>query len=230
VIERRIAVSTHGRYLVVPPAEEVPAGLLVGFHGYAEGAESQLERLRAIPGSDRWHLIAIQGLHRFYQRRTNEVIASWMTRQDRELAIADNFAYVEAVLDEVSRDSPAFAHQAGDEPRRDTPLVFAGFSQGVAMAFRAACATARRVDGVIAVGGDVPPEIDVASLAHIHTALVCRGARDEWYTDDKFQQDVARIRQAGAAVHPVAFDGGHEWSAAVLDAASAFLRDVMEQR
>jgi predicted esterase len=216
VIERSIAVNTHGRYLVVPSADEVPAGLLVGFHGYAEGAESQLERLRAIPGSNRWGLVAIQGLHRFYQRRTNEVIASWMTRQDRDLAIADNLAYVEAVLDEVSRDT--------------SRLVFAGFSQGVAMAFRAACATTRRVDGVIAVGGDVPPEIDPAALGHVRTALVCRGTRDEWYTDEKFQQDVARIRQAGAAVHPVAFDGGHEWSAAVLEAASTFLRDVMEQR
>lgn len=218
MIERRIAVNTHGRYLVVPPADDVPAGLLVGFHGYAEGAESQLERLRAIPGSNRWGLVAIQGLHRFYQRRTNEVIASWMTRQDRDLAIADNLAYVEGVLDAVSRES---SH---------TRLVFAGFSQGVAMAFRAACATTRPVDGVIAVGGDVPPEIDPASLGHVRTALVCRGTRDEWYTDEKFQQDVARISRAGAAVHPVAFDGGHEWSAAVLEAASAFLRHVMEQK
>ena len=218
MIERSIAVNTHGRYLVVPPAEGVPDGLLVGFHGYAEGAESQLERLRAIPGSNRWCLVAIQGLHRFYQRRTNEVIASWMTRQDRDLAIADNLAYVEGVLDALSRDKAA------------ARLVFAGFSQGVAMAFRAACATARRVDGVIAVGGDVPPEIDAASLARVHAALVCRGARDEWYTDEKFEQDVARIRQAGAAVHPVAFDGGHEWSAAVLDAAAVFLRNAMEQR
>jgi predicted esterase len=218
VIERSITVNTHGRYLVGPPAEGLPAGLLVGFHGYAEGAESQLERLRAIPGSTRWSLVAIQGLHRFYQRRTNEVIASWMTRQDRDLAIADNLAYVEGVLDALSRES-AFGPS----------LVFAGFSQGVAMAFRAACATARRVDGVIAVGGDVPPEIDAVSLARVQMALVCRGERDEWYTDEKFQQDIARIRQAGAAVRPVAFDGGHEWSAAVLEAASTFLRDAMEQ-
>jgi predicted esterase len=231
VIERSIAVNTHGRYLVVPPAGDVPAGLLVGFHGYAEGAESQLERLRAIPGSNRWGLVAVQGLHRFYQRRTNEVIASWMTRQDRDLAIADNLAYVEAVLDEVSRDESASARRSDHELRRDKPrLVFAGFSQGVAMAFRTACATTRRVDGVIAVGGDVPPEIDPASLAHVTTALVCRGARDEWYTDEKFQQDVARIRRVGAAVHPVAFDGGHEWSAAVIEAASTFLRDIMEHR
>jgi len=154
-----------------------------------------------------------------------------MTRQDRELAIADNLAYVDRALEAVLHEWSAFAHQAGDELRRDEPpLVLAGFSQGVAMAFRAACATARHVDGVIAVGGDVPPEIDAASLAHVQTALVCRGARDEWYTEEKFRHDAARIQEAGAAVLTVAFDGGHEWSAAVLDAASAFLLGVMERR
>ena len=54
--------------------------------------------MRAIPGAARWRLVAIQGLHRFYQRRDNQVVASWMTRQDRELAIADNLAYVAGVM------------------------------------------------------------------------------------------------------------------------------------
>lgn len=226
MIERNIATATHGRYLLLPAAVSVPAGLVVGFHGYAEGAESQLARLRAIPGSDRWTLLSVQGLHRFYQRRTNEVIASWMTRQDRELAIADNLAYVEGVIDAVSRES-AVAHQAGGELRRDSlRLVFAGFSQGVAMVFRAATATARRVDGVIAVGGDVPPEIDATSLARVRRALVCRGANDEWYADAKFQQDVTRLRQSGAAVHAVTFDGGHEWSEDVLKNAAPFLQEL----
>jgi predicted esterase len=218
VIERNIATTTHGRYLLVPAAAPVPAGLLVGFHGYAEGAESQLERLRAIPGADRWTLVSVQGLHRFYQRRTNEVIASWMTRQDRELAIGDNLAYVEGVVDAASREM-------GREPAR---LVFAAFSQGVAMGFRAATATTRRVDGVIAVGGDVPPEIDAAALARVQKALVCRGASDEWYTDPKFQHDIARLRQSGVAVHAVTFEGGHEWSEAVLKNAAAFLQELEE--
>ena len=76
MIERSIATRTHGRYLVVPPAALGSAPVLVGFHGYAEGAEAQLERLRAVPGAERWRLVAIQGLHRFYQRRTNEVVAA----------------------------------------------------------------------------------------------------------------------------------------------------------
>ncbi|PYR03342.1 MAG: phospholipase, partial [Acidobacteria bacterium] len=106
MIERTIPATTHGRYLVVPPASPGPAPVLVGFHGYAEGAEAQLDRMRAIPGAARWLLISIQGLNRFYQRRSTEVIAGWMTRQHRDLAIHDNIAYVASVVDLVCREWP----------------------------------------------------------------------------------------------------------------------------
>ena len=214
MIERTIATGTHGRYLIEPPASGGAAPVLFGFHGYAEGAEAQLERMRAIPGAGSWRLVAVQGLHRFYQRRENQVIASWMTRQDRELAMADNLAYVEGVMRDVEKEWPG-------APR----VVLAGFSQGVAMVYRVAAAAARAVDGVIAVGGDVPPELDAAALARVPSALVCRGERDEWYTTDKFDNDIGRLREAGVAVRPLAFDGGHEWADEVIRAASLFLNE-----
>jgi predicted esterase len=214
VIERNIATTTHGRYLVEPPPDGAAAPMLVGFHGYAEAAEAQIERLRAIPGSDRWLLVSIQGLHRFYQRRTNDVIASWMTRQDRELAIADNLAFVAGVVDDVASNW----HVSGT-------LVFAGFSQGVAMAFRAAANTPRRVAGIVAVGGDIPPEIVPAALGRVSAVLVCRGSTDNWYTSEKFAADAQRLRDAAVDVRAVEFDGGHEWSAPVADAAATFLRE-----
>lgn len=215
MLERTIATEIHGRYLVEPASGSAPAPLLVGFHGYGEGASEMLARLTQIEGSSRWHTVSIQGLSRFYNRRNNEVIASWMTRQDRELAIADNLAYVAAVVETVARECPS----TGD-------VVCAGFSQGVAMAFRAAASSNRRVRGVIAAGGDVPPEIDAASLKKIARALVCHGARDEWYTLEKFANDVTRLRAAGVDTRPVDFDGGHEWSAAVLTAAATFLNEL----
>jgi len=215
VIERSIATRTHGRYLVVPPAPLGPAPLLVGFHGYAEGAEAQLERLQAIPGADRWRLVSIQGLHRFYQRRTNEVVAGWMTRQDRELAIADNLAYVAGVIEAIGREWPGASR-----------VVLAGFSQGVAMTFRAAAAAAGRVDGVIAVGGDVPPELDATAISRVGRLLVCHGSRDEFYTDAIFERDIQRLRASNAGVTPLTFDGGHEWSDPVVEAASLFLREL----
>jgi predicted esterase len=212
VIERTIAATTHGRYLVEPAPAGAP--LLVGFHGYAELAEAALERLRAVPGAERWTLVSIQGLNRFYQRRNNEVIAGWMTRQDRELAVADNLAYVSGVLDAVSREWPTTA-----------PVVFSGFSQGVAMAFRAAAAATRPVGGVVAAGGDVPPEIPRDRLGSVQSVVLCRGVRDEWYTTEKFNADRQRLTDAGVAVTPVEFDGGHEWSREVVTAAAAFLTE-----
>ena len=125
-IERVVETPTHGRYLV-SPGSGPGAPLLVGFHGYAETAEEELRRLRAIPGIGRWTVVSVEGLHQFYRRRTNEVVASWMTRQNRELLIADNTAYVSHVIRRVAEDfSPG------------TALVTTGFSQGVAMAYRAA--------------------------------------------------------------------------------------------
>jgi predicted esterase len=206
--ERTIATTTHGRYLAIGPSEPGPAQLLVGFHGYAEDAETQMARLRAIPGSERWHLISILGLHRFYQRRSNQVVASWMTRQDREWALADNVAYVQACI-EAECAAPA-------------GIVFAGFSQGVAMAFRAAV-HAPGPASVIAVGSDVPPELDGAALGKLSSVLIARGATDELYRDAMFAKDQQRLREAGVAAHAVTLNAGHEWSADLTTAAGEFL-------
>jgi predicted esterase len=213
-VEQTVTIQTHGRYLVVPPAVEGPVPVLLGLHGYGEGADTQLDRLRSIEGSECWLLVSIQGLHRFYNRRADEVVASWMTRQDRELAIADNIAYVAAVSDAVSA---AWSTRS--------PTVFAGFSQGVAMALRAAVNARHDTIAVIIVGGDIPPEIDSRQLGRISAALVCRGATDAWYTAQKFSDDVRRLEASGVAVIALEFQGGHEWSAEVIAAASRFLRE-----
>lgn len=212
--ERIVSATIHGRYLAIPPAAPGPAPILVGFHGYAEDAEAQLERLRAIPESARWLCVSIQGLHRFYQRRSDRVVASWMTRQDRELAIVDNVAYVAACIDAVAAEWPTLP-----------AVVFAGFSQGAAMAFRAAVHATRPVAGVVAVGGDVPPELTPGALQRLPAVLIARGTSDPWYTKEKFAADERRLRDCSASVRALGFNSGHEWSSEVVAAASDFLRE-----
>lgn len=78
----------------------------------------QMERLDSMVGGMRCLLISIQGLHRFYRGRGNEaVVASWMTRQDRKFAIADNISYAGRVIESVLA-----------EHKVKLPLVFVGFS------------------------------------------------------------------------------------------------------
>lgn len=203
-----VPTMTHGRLLVRSARAAAARGVLVGFHGYMENAATQMKRLEEIPGASAWTLVAIQGLHRFYRGRTDEVVASWMTREDRDEAIADNLAYVAAALDVVPHDDA-------------TRIVYAGFSQGAAMAFRAA--VRGRAAGVIAVGGDVPPELLTDASAVFPPVLLLRGARDEWYTQAKFDADVAALTARGVPVHPGGYDGPHEWSTGVATIAAEFI-------
>jgi predicted esterase len=204
---------THGVTLVREARAAASRGLLVGFHGYLETAAIQMERLAAIPGSAQWTLVSIEGLHRVYRGRSHDVVASWMSREDREVAIADNLAYVAAALDEVPHD-------------RSTRVVYAGFSQGVAMAFRAALLGRDRAHGIIAVGGDVPPELLGDSRLRYPPVCLARGARDEWFTQAKFDADLAALTARGAPLRPLLHEGAHEWNADVATAAGEFLEQL----
>ncbi len=206
----QIDASVHGRVLVTP-ATGTSRGFLIGFHGYAETAEIQLERLAAIPGASAWTLVSIQGLNRFYRGRTQETVASWMTRQDRDLAIPDNIRYVDSVVASVCEGSA------------EAPIVCAGFSQGVAMAFRAAVRGRFGCAGIVAVGGDVPPELLDDPTFRFPPVLLARGMKDEWHTQVKLDADVSALESRGVAVRSFVHPDGHEWTEAVAREAERFL-------
>jgi predicted esterase len=214
-IEHAIETTAHGRYLVASAEAASPGLAIVGFHGYGENAETQMKRLQSIPGSAQCLLISIQGLHRFYRSGGNEVVASWMTRQDRELAIADNISYVGKVIEFVL---------AGRQPK--PPLLFAGFSQGVSMAFRAAVASTILPAAVVGVGGDVPPEIQPEALGRLSGAMLCSGLNDPYYSKEKLRDDEARLTGAGVATRVFEFDGGHVWPPELDEILPRFIRDT----
>lgn len=207
---RTIAIRTHGRYLI--DSRTHAAATLVGFHGYQENAAIHLEVLRRIAGTHPINLVSIQALNRFYTR-TNKVVAGWMTSEDRELVIADNIAYVTAVLDEVA-----------GEVGLGGSLFYCGFSQGVAMAYRAAAFVPRPCRGVIALAGDVPPDVAPVT-AGLPAVLLGRGTEDAWYTAEKAAKDLAVLRGAGVTVDEHVFAGGHVWDETFVARAGAFVDD-----
>ncbi len=211
----QMPATVHGRYLVDGEDGDEPRPLLVGFHGYGESAERHLEALRRWPGVARWRLCAIQALHPFYDRKSLEVVASWMTRLDREAAIADNTRYVAEVVSAVKRDFPT-----------REPTVYAGFSQGVAMAYRAAAGAGHRCGALVALGGDVPPELAERELSELPKVLIGRGSDDPWYTEEKLEEDLGLLRRKGVTVEVCRFVGGHEWSEEFLRAAGSLLESL----
>jgi predicted esterase len=207
MLVRTLETAIHGRYLFEDRGAE---RLLVGFHGYAETAETHLAELEKIPGIDRWSVASVQALHPFYTRSGN-IVASWMTSLDRELAIEDNIGWVRRVL--------------SDLPAPQT-LVFAGFSQGATMAARAA-GYAGPAAGLMLLGGDVPPEMHEDPSVVLPPTLLARGVTDEWYTDEKFKKDLKFLKaNAKGGVRPLVFAGGHEWIDEFRTAAAQFLSSL----
>jgi predicted esterase len=212
-----LPVQTHGHYVVDGLDSREPLPLLVGFHGYGETAEQHLEALRRIPGSACWRRCAVQGLHLFYSSKTVEVRASWMTRFGRELAIADNVRYVASVVTRLKRDFPT-----------REPLVYAGFSQGVAMAYRAALGAGHPCRAMLALGGDLPPDVGDRATSAFPRVLIGRGTGDTWYTEEKLAEDEARLRNRGVELEVFRFEGGHEWHDAFAERAGGLLAALLE--
>ena len=197
--------------MLIERAED-PLGALVGFHGYAQTAEDMRAELQQIPGADRWTTVSIQALHPFYIRGDSKVVANWMTRQDRNLAIADNIAYVQSAIAQALADLAPGLH-----------VVMVGFSQGAAMAYRAALHSTRPVAGVVALGGDIPPELKEGASLTWPPVLVGVGDREEWYAGDKLAADLTFLQSRGITHHVVRFDGAHEWTAAFRDEVGRFI-------
>ncbi|MEE8138551.1 MAG: dienelactone hydrolase family protein [Thermoanaerobaculia bacterium] len=211
VVAEVIEAAVHGRYLVRPAAAGA-SPLLVTFHGYAENAERNLEAVMEVPGVHNWTVVAVQALHPFYNAKTGEVVASWMTKLDREAAIVDNTRYVAEIVRRVrsTLGNPEV-------------LVYAGFSQGTAMAYRAAAA-GHSSRGVVALAGDLPPELAEKRLQGFPPVLIGRGEADEWYTHEKVERDLALLEAMGAPVEICVFEGGHEWTGEFRRRCGEFLR------
>jgi predicted esterase len=208
-----VETSIHGRVLIEDAVVSPSAGWVIGCHGYGQAAEDILGELRRLNADGRWSLAAPQALHRFYTRGDERVVASWMTRQDRKLAVADNVEYCNRLL--------------GSHLELQHALVFVGFSQGAAMAYRAAALGRFRADAVIALAGDMPPEVrglDAETLRRqIGRAVIGVGTGDTWFTTVKADADAAVLAAANVPHEVVRFAGGHEWTDEFRRAASATL-------
>ena len=212
--EHHLLVHRTARYATLGPRG--PAAREVWFlcHGYGQRAVSFLEEFSGLDDGARL-LVAPEALSRVYLesgstgRHSEQVGASWMTREDRDNEIDDYVRYLEALR----------GHILAPIGRPDIPVRVLGFSQGVATAARWLTRTLWRPGELILWGGLVPGELingdQERSLPVIPVVLVA-GERDEAVDQVRLKAQALQLRERGQRCQEVTFPGGHRLDSATL--------------
>lgn len=214
IAEHRIEVRRTARYYTLGTANEETRDLWIACHGYGQLALPFMTSLAKIAASHRL-VVAPEALSRFYVDRTSmtndpppRVGASWMTREDRDVEIADQVGYLESLLVELHAQLRAHVR-----PR------LLGFSQGVATVSRWVSRGTVRPSELILWAGSFPPEIDAAEFRRRMQGAPVKmvfGTRDQLVPLATGEAQLARLTGAGVDARLITFEGGHRLDDATL--------------
>ncbi len=125
----------------------------IATHGYGQLASRFIQQFGLVDTSKNF-ILAPEGLHRFYwEGFTGEVVASWMTKEDRLDDIRDYTTYLQQLYDEYLPQLP-----------KEVEIILFGFSQGCATQCRWINACQPPFHQLVLWGGTLPEDIDYAPL------------------------------------------------------------------
>lgn len=188
--------------------------LLAVLHGWGQNAPSFLRRFAALKKSN-VVVVAPQAPHQFYlDMETKKVGFSWLTAYDRRTAMQDITAMLDTVLSAVKQEFDM-----------EVEPFLLGFSQGVSIAYRYAILGANPVSGVIACGGDLPPDVAAALPSRTPVpVLLIHGKRDGIVPVSKCEAAAAGLSALGWNHESRIFDGDHDIPGEIVEDLFAWIR------
>ncbi|MGH7493737.1 MAG: alpha/beta hydrolase [bacterium] len=199
---------THGKlqiahtayFSVHAPEASGPWPVLIILHGFGQVAAEFINVFSSLPRRDIL-VAAPQAPHQYYKNLVERRVGfSWLTRFERDQSIQDFVGYMEKFYDLLLR-----AH------RLDRERIFVlGFSQGVSMAYRLWAHSQIPLAGLIACGGDLPPDVceRLQTMKPLRILLV-HGIHDQVVPLAKAREARAQLSKHGMPVDWFEFEGEH---------------------
>lgn len=214
ILSGKLHINHTVYYAVSAPKTETPTPLLIVLHGFGQVAADFIKIFE--PLVQRGILVAApQAPHQFYKSLAERSVGfSWLTRYERDQSIQDFAAYMEK-----------FYALIQSELRVEARRVFVlGFSQGVSMAYRMYAHSRVPVSGIIACGGDLPPDIaeNLRALSPLRVLLV-HGRRDQIVPLRKAHEAHTQLTAAKLPVELFEFEGEHFIPSAAMPRIAAFI-------
>lgn len=208
--EHHLAVRRTARYYVLGELTERTKTVWFALHGYGQLAQYFIRRFDVL-ASDETVIVAPEALSRFYtDGNFGKPGATWMTREDRQVEIADYVSYLNQLYDAL----------LDGYDRSQLTINVLGFSQGCATLGRWLADGQVRADRVVLWAGFFPnglaDVIDPVSLADVPVTYVY-GRQDEYIEQmPNAEEYLNRLQTELPHLQIVPFDGKHTVERAVL--------------
>lgn len=213
--ERHIAVTRTARYYVLGEIGPEIEDVWFVCHGYGQLALDFVKEFECIEDPRRL-VVAPEALSRYYLSTETgfhtadvKVGAAWMTREDRDIEIADYVRYLDSLHSEI-------LSSIGRENVRVTVL---GFSQGGATANRWVTRGSSRVDRLIMWGSLLAADADLNQAAvffrNVKLSIVY-GTRDQYADSGMIAAYEKVLTEKGIPYDLRTFDGGHRMDRSTL--------------
>ena len=183
-MEKQFSHTKTFRYEVYNSSPN-PQNVLFVLHGYGQLVKFFIRKFHNLP--EDLMIVAPEGMHRFYVNGlSGRVGASWMTKEAREIDIADNVDWLDALYQEIIKSYNI----------KKTFLL--GFSQGGATAARWHTLGKTKFNAMILWASVFPPDIDpeLSTDKHIPSWFLI-GDEDELYPKEKQEELVQFYSQKG---------------------------------
>jgi len=191
----RIEVRKTARYFMYGDPELPYREIVFVLHGYGMQAGEFLKNFEALQQPGRL-IIAPEGLSRFYRKAfSGEVVASWMTKEDRLFDIDDYINYLDDLFVKLSVNSSA-------------KKIVIGFSQGVTTASRWLMNGKSRIDDFVIWCGEFATDTP-QFLAHAPRIWHVSAQKDEFIPLERFNKQLEYLKSMGFKVNDYTFDDGH---------------------
>lgn len=197
-----IEITKTGRYFVSTEPSKKIKQLWIVCHGYGQLANYFLKWFEPIFNEETL-VVAPEGLHRFYWNGfSGNVVASWMTKEERKTDINDYVRFLNQVADEILNQLP-----------KNVQINILGFSQGTATVCRWINDGKIKPDNLIIWAGAFPDDIDYFENKELFNSINIKfavGDKDEFYTEEVIEKEFNRLNNKELNFEIIRYQGGHK--------------------
>ena len=192
--------KTAHYYTLGTPGEHVKNFWIV-CHGYGQLASNLIKKFTEIDDGSTL-VVAPEGFSRFYWGGVyGNVVASWMTKQDRLDEIADYTRFIKNLYDFYIKQLP-----------KNVKITLLGFSQGCATQCRWIMREFPYYDHLILWAGLLPEDLDYKPYQDYFNSkktIFVYGKNDEYVTQERLSWQANFANEQGIEYEIKTFDGQH---------------------